>query len=97
MIHHRAANLLTVCRAVEFSDDPPPGHDANPIGERQDFVEVFADQHHGGAAIAGGQQPLMHRGAGPHVKPAAWTVGHDHRRLAAEFAGDHQLLGIAPR
>ena len=97
MIHHRAANLLTISGPVEFGNDPAPCHDPDPVGEGKDFVEVFADQHHRSPTIAGGQQPLMHGGTGPRIKPAAWAVRDHHRRLPAEFPGDHQFLGIASR
>src|ERR1700692_2945570 len=97
MIHHRAANLLTVSGPFEFGDDPPPCHDPDPVREGEDFVEVFSDEHHCGSTVAGGQQPLMHCGTGPHIKPTARAVRYDHRRLTAEFASDHQFLGIAPR
>src|SRR5258708_5922413 len=97
MLHHCAANLLTVSGPVEFGDDPPPCHDPDPIGEGKNFVEVFADEHYCSSTVAGGQQPLMHRGTGPHIKPTAWAVSYDHPRLTTEFAGDHPFLGIAPR
>ncbi len=32
-----------------------------------------------------------------HIEPAARTVGQHHARMAGEFPGDHQLLGIAAR
>src|ERR1700730_2636171 len=97
MIHHCTANRLAVSGPVEFGHDPSPCHDPDPVGEGKDFVEIFADEHDCGPTIAGGKQPLVHRGTGPHVKPAAWAVRYHHRRLPAEFAGYHQLLGIAPR
>jgi hypothetical protein len=95
MTHHRAADLLTVSGPVEFGYDPPPCHDPDPIGESQDFVEVFADKHDCRSTIAGGQQSLMHGGAGPRIKPAAGAVRYHRRRLPTEFPGNHQLLGIA--
>src|ERR1700753_2280796 len=97
MIHHRATNILTISGPLEFSNDPPPRHDPDPIGEGEDFIEVFADEHDRSAAVAGGQQPLMHGGTGPHIKPAAWTVRNHYRRLSAEFAGDYELLGVPAR
>ena len=46
---------------------------------------------------AGFEQPFMNRRAGPNVETAAWTVGNDYLRRAAELSRDDQLLRIAAR
>ena len=97
MIHHGAANGLAVRRPVEFRDDPAAGHDADTVGEGQHLVEIFADEHHGGAAVARRQQALMHGVAGSRVKAAARAMGDHDGGAAAEFAGDDELLRVAAR
>src|ERR1700679_4065321 len=97
MIHHRTANRLAVSGPVEFGHDPSTCHDADPIREGKDFVEIFADEHDRSPTIASSKQPLMHGGAGPHVKPATRAMRDDHRRLPTEFARYYQLLGVTAR
>src|SRR5258708_24400244 len=86
MVHHGAADGLPVGRPRELRDDPAARHHADAIRQGQDFVEVFADEEHAGAAIARGDEALMHRRAGAGVEPAARAVSHDDRRHSAEFA-----------
>src|SRR5271163_116304 len=97
MIHHGSANRLAVSGPVEFGHDPSTCHDADPVGESKDFVEIFTDEHDRSPTIASGQQPLVHGGTSPHVKPAARAVRYDYRRLPAELARYYQLLGVAAR
>ena len=63
--------------------------------DREDFVEVVADQHDAAPPARATEQALLHRGASADVEAAAWTVGNDDLGLAAELAGDDQLLRVA--
>ena len=47
---------------------------ADAIGQKQDLVEIVADQHDGGAPVARRQQTSMHGGAGADIEAAARTV-----------------------
>ena len=48
--------------------------------EREDLVEVLAEQQHGGAALGGLDQALVHRLHRGHVEPARRRGGDEHLR-----------------
>ena len=97
MVHHRLPYRLPVGRLRELAGDAPARHHAHAVGQLQHFVEVFADQQHRRAAVAGGAKARMHLGAGTHVEPAARAVREHQSRRLAELARQHQLLRIAAR
>ena len=82
MVHHDPADRLAVGRRLELRGNPAARHDTDTIGEIEHFVEVIADQHDGRSAVAGFEQPLVHRRAGAHVETAAWAVRDDDFRIA---------------
>src|SRR5689334_2786068 len=95
MVHHDSPDGLPVRWGREFGGNAAAGHDADPVREIEDFVEVIADQHDRGAGGARVEQTVLHRSAGAHIETAAWTVRDDHLGLTAELAGDYQLLCVA--
>jgi hypothetical protein len=95
MIHHGTTDSLAVSWSLEFPDDFAPRHDADTIRQSQHLVEIFADEDDRSAALAGGQQTLMHGIARARIQAAARTVRDHNGRAAAELAGDDQLLGVA--
>src|SRR5258708_1512431 len=96
MIDHSTPDRLSISRPLEFGDNNTLGHDADAVGQAENLVKVFANQHDGCAAFPRGNQTLMHCRAGPHVQSAARAMRDHHLGLAAEFARDDELLRITP-
>ncbi|GCC49433.1 hypothetical protein chiPu_0033481, partial [Chiloscyllium punctatum] len=74
-------------RAVEHHDQP--------IRQLQELVEVFADQKHRRATVAGGHDlgmDLRHRS---EVEPEAGIGGDQHFDVARQLACQHRALHVA--
>ena len=91
---HEQPELLDVARArVELSGDPALVHHHDPVGEREDLVEVFADQETAtpGRCLA---QVRVHGFDRADIEPARRRRGDEHARLALELAGEDDLLQV---
>ena len=86
MVHHGAPDRLTIRGRVETGDDAAARHRPDPVGNAEHLVEILADQHDGGARIAGGKETPVHRGVGPHVQSAGRTVRDNDGGFAAQLA-----------
>src|SRR5579872_5898949 len=95
MVDHGAPDCLAVGRCLKLGRDPAPRHNADTIGETENFIEVVADQQDGGAAGARLEKSLMDRRASAHVQAAAGAMRHDDLRISSEFARENQLLRVA--
>jgi hypothetical protein len=62
-----------------FVDDAAAEDDGDAIGEREQFVEVLADQQDGRARVSRGQDPVVDLGDGREVKPED-RIGRDQHR-----------------
>ena len=72
-------------------------HHHQTIRQFEQFVEVFADQQHRGAAVARRHDLGMDLGDGREIQPKAGIGGDQHLDLAAEFARQHRALHVAAR
>ena len=72
-------------------------HDEDPVVERQDLVQVLADQQHGGAALGRLEQERVHLLDRRDVEAARRRPRDEHARARAELARDHDLLQVAAR
>src|SRR5258706_3820795 len=97
MIDHGAADRLPIGGLRQLGDDAPARHDAHPVGERQHFVEVLADEQHGGALRPRREPALVHLRARAHVEPAARAVRQHEAGPLPELAREHPVLRVAPR
>ena len=69
-------------------------HDGDPVGEREDLVEVLADHEHSHAV---GGRPAEVRVNGldrADVEAARRLSGDEHDRLPLELAAEHELLEV---
>ena len=92
--------------------EPAVVHDGDAVGQREDLVQVLADQQHAAPARAGVQQLLVHVGHRADVQAPGRLVGDDQRRCARrlpayrragparqghQHAPEDQLLHVAAR
>ena len=95
---HEQADLLDGRRhGMALADDRALVHDENPVGERAQLVEVFADHEHGDALGGCVAQVRVNGLDGADVEPARWLRGHEHLRRPLELAAEHELLEVAAR
>ena len=53
------------------------------VGQREDLVQIFGDQQHRRAAVAGRQQLAVHIGHRADIEAAHRLVGQDDLRVAS--------------
>src|SRR5437868_1345050 len=95
---HEQADLLDVrLRARSLTDDRALVHDRDAIGERQDLVEVFADEKDADAVRGSLAQVRVHRLDRADVEPARRRCGNEQPRAPGELAGENDLLQVAAR
>ena len=96
MARHADADRLTVgIRARGFIDDGAAGHHQHPVSQFEQFVKVLADQQHGGAAIAGGDDLAVNVGDGGEVQSEDGVGAAQHVHIAGKFARQHGALDVA--
>ena len=81
--------------AAELANDAPIVEPDDPIGERENFVELLGDQQHGASAIAKRRDQRMNESDAGNVDPSRRLSGDEQLRLAIEFARDDDALLIA--
>src|SRR2546426_3941549 len=90
---HQQADLLHVRLArVELAEDLPFVHHGDAVGEREDLVQVLADQQHAHAVGGRVAQVRMHRFDRADVEPARRRGRDEQARLARELPREHDLL-----
>ena len=80
-----------------FMDKLAVEHHDQTIRQFQEFVEVLADQKHGGATVAGGHDLGMDLRDRGEIKPEAGIGGDLHLDLAAELPRQHRALHVTAR
>src|SRR5919201_191382 len=95
---HLQADLLDArVGARRLADDLPLVHDGDPVGEREDLVEVLADQQDGDALAGGVAEVLVHGLDRADVEAARRRRRHEELRQDRELAREHNLLEVAAR
>src|SRR6266511_2215598 len=93
--HHEAKLLDRDMAALDGRRYPAAIDDGDPIGKRQDLIEIIGDEEHRRADIAGVDQALMDIGDRTDIEPARRLAGKDEARREAERAPEDELLHIA--
>ena len=65
------------------------------VGQLEDFVEVFGDEQHGGAAIARLHDARADLGDRLEIEAEAGIGDDQHLHVLAQFAGQHRALDVA--
>ena len=95
---HQQAELLDGRRSPRpLADDRALVHHGDPVGEREDLVEVLGDQQHADAVRRRLAQVAVHGLDRGDVEAARRRRGDEHARLALELAREHDLLQVAAR
>ena len=92
--HHEAED---VARRVprHDSDDPAAVHHRDAVGERRDLVELGRDDDHRHARVARLDDALVDELDRADVESAGRLRGDEQPQLAAQLAGEHDLLRVA--
>ena len=77
------------------ADDRPAEHHRDPVGEREDLVELGGDQQHGGAPVALLDDPPVDVLDRADVQPAGRLGGDQQPDRPGQLAGDDDLLLVA--
>ncbi len=92
----RPSSSTVARRRVELADDRALVHDRDPVGEREDLVEVLGDQQHADAVGGRLAQVRVHRLDRGDVEAARRRRGDEHARARRrELAREHDLLQVA--
>jgi hypothetical protein len=59
------------CR--HFVNKPPFENDYNAVGEPEQLIEIFADQQHGRAAVANGDDLRVNLRRRREIEPETWV------------------------
>ena len=78
-----------------FMDELAVEHHHQTVRQFEEFVEVLADQKHGGAAVTRRHDLGMDLGDRGEIEPEAGIGGDQHLDLAAEFARQHRAFPAA--
>ena len=92
---HRDAELLLAHGRRELADDPAVVHDEDPVGERQDLLELERLEQDRAALVALGDEPPVHELDRADVESARRLRGDEHARVALDLARDDHLLLVA--
>ena len=94
---HEQADLLDVgVGRVELAEDRALVHHGDPVGEREDLVEVLADQQHGDAVGGGVAQVRVDGLDRADVEPARRRGGDDQARLAVNSRASTTFCRLPP-
>src|SRR5258708_7704838 len=89
---HQQAKLLHRHRGRADAGDPPFVHDHDAVGQRVDLVEFGGDDQHGHPLVPFGHDAAVHELDGAYVQAAGRLAGHEELQLAADLAGQDDLL-----
>src|SRR5438093_8451790 len=79
-----------------LSDDSALVDDQNPVGKRQDLLELERDQQHRLAVVTGVDEAPVHELDRAHVETAGRLCRDQNARFAADLPGEHDLLLVPP-
>ena len=82
---------------ASFIDELPVEHHHQAIREFEQFVEVFADQQHRGAAVTRGHDLGVNLRDRGEIQPEAGIGRDQDLDLAAELARQYRALDVAAR
>ena len=92
---HRDAERLRVDVRRELADDLALVHDEDPVGERQDLLELERDEQDRAALVALGDEPAVQELDRADVEAARRLRGDQDPRVARDLARDDELLLVA--
>ena len=69
----------------------------DPVGEREDFVDVARVDHYRGSRLRCRAQRSVHCFGGPDVQAARGILHHQQRWIGSQFAAQDHLLLIPAR
>src|SRR2546428_332268 len=93
--HHEAELLHVGVLTLDDASDAPVVEHSDTIRQRQDLVEVFADEQDADTPFGRLQEESAHVVGGADVQPAGRRVGHQDQWPAGELPGEQDLLDVA--
>ena len=84
-------------RRRELADDLALVDDENPVGEREDLLELERDEQDPAPLVALLDEPPVDELDRADVEAARRLRGDQHLRVAVDLAGEHDLLLVAAR
>src|SRR5581483_5880120 len=94
---HLEADLLLGDRTRVLADELPFVEHENPVGEREDLVELERDEQDRATLFAFLDEPPVEELDGADVEAAGGLGGDQHLRVARDLARRDHLLLIAAR
>ena len=94
---HLEADLLFGRGARVLADDPALVDDEDPVGERQDLVQLERDEQDRATLVALLDEPPVEVLDRAHVEAARRLRRHEHARVARDLARGDDLLLVAAR
>src|SRR5579871_1590886 len=91
------AQLRLVGPVERIVEETAAGEDGGTVGKCSQLVEIGGDKEDGRAARPRLQELRVDKAGGGDVQSARGVDRHDPFRLAAQRAGDDDLLLVAPR
>ena len=95
--HQQAELARRDARGRHGGAELAPMHHRDPVGQAQQLVQVFGDQHDRGAAPPRVEQAGVHEGDRTHVEPPGRLVGQQQPRRQLQHAAEQQLLDVPAR
>src|SRR5688500_11798678 len=92
---HRDAERLLGDTRWELPDDPALEDDEDPVGERQDLVQLEGDEQHAAAFVALPDEAAVDELDRADVEAARRLCGDQDLRIAVDLPGEHHLLLVA--
>ena len=94
---HRDAELLVRDVRPVLADDAALVDDEDPVGERQDLVQLERDEEDRPALVPLRDEPLVHELDRADVEPARGLSRDEGARVARDLPRDHDLLLVSAR
>src|SRR5205085_6412426 len=92
---HRDAELFLADLRRILADDAALVDHENPVGERQDLVELERHEEDGSSRVAFGHEPLVHELDRADVEASSRLRRDQHPRVPRDLARDDDLLLIS--
>ena len=80
-----------------LADDPALVDDEDPVGEREDLLQLERDEEHGLPLVPLADEALVHELDRADVEPPRRLSRDEGVRVAPDLAGDHDLLLVSAR